>query len=912
VDKEVAWWLDNRSPARLLVALTEPYAPDQDPDRGPDRIPLPPVLRSDGAPQPLTVDLTGVSRARRIEVDDPQAQRSIAELAAHLHGRPADELVTADADQRRRRTTRTRYVAAALAALFVAAVVFAVTTSQQTRRADAATQVATAHLLAATALATADTDLERAALLAAEGYRLDPGTQTLTALLRSVDGSSSIGARALADDEVIVAAAVPVGRGVVIGTTSGEILRWDLRTAPVRLATVDARPRTLATSDDGTVVVVATQGSGAGVWLHAAGRTRKVQDVDAVGVDVDPSGTRYATVRWLTDGHLLEVRTVADGDLVADADLSRTAYDEVQLQDDGAVLHQRLTNWGIGAWQRRSLPGLEVLDEGTVLDDDLAEDVGRDVVTTQAITQDGRWAATQLDDAVHLVDTTTGARSSLPVPAALGTYPMSVLAISPHGGKVLLARRDEVWVVNTPDQDGESAAERLEGISAPDDATFLDEDVLLLTQDRTLTGWDLNSGGTLGRTTAYDDIPLDRALTADGATLVAAGRQPIAANPAGAPEPGTDAPLLATTHAFTPDDQVRQSWPAVGRFVVVPPVTHLRGKLDDAAGAHLLPVPLADGTLLFVDGGDGAVYASDAAIEPDPDRSARGEPGAGAPALVPRFTTRAGEVLDAGADAEGNLVLAGADGTVEVRDAQTGRLLHEARATGGESTESGTVSGTEVRAARISPAGDLVAFHRVRTADKTLRTARIDVLDVATSRTNGWDLSAGRFTARSNEWGWRWPVALAFGDDYLAVAHAGGLAVLDRDGGGVRREISAPTTGRQNTVAPVPGTALVALAGDADWVRLFDTTTGEEVGHLSPRASALDGESPLWLAAGKDALWAVGRRYITRWDVRPERLHAQACALAARDLTAAEWRQAVGASAEVPDDLTCDRPLEEP
>ncbi|MFD6140964.1 toll/interleukin-1 receptor domain-containing protein [Promicromonospora sp. NPDC060271] len=888
VDKEVAWWLEHRSADRLVVALTA---------AGPD-IHLPPALRSPGVRRPVVVDLTAVSRSGPLDPQDPLVQRTVAELAGPLHGRPVPDLIAADAARRRRAASSAVSAGVVLTLLIAGAVGAGRLATAQADRADAETQVATAHLLATTALAAAATDLERAALLAVEGYRLHPDTQTLTALLRSVNGSNAIGARALVGAEVIAAAAAPdataapaegPGAGaVIVATEAGEILRWDLRGAPVRLTTLDARPSALATSGDGTVIAVATTGTNAAVWLHADDQTRKVHDGEAVDVTVDPSGERYAVVRWQTAAHTVSIRATADDTVVADADLSRTVYDAVRLQDDTAVLHQRWTNGGLGPWQRRSLPDLDVLDEGTVLDGDLADEVGSDVATAQATTTDGSWVMTQLDDAVHGVRTEDGTTVTVPVPTALGTFPPSVMALSPSGGNVLLARRDEVWMVRLSSSGWEHRAERLEGVGTPDAAVFLDDRRLVMTHGRTLTAWDVGSADALAETAVVEGgTAHDRALTPDGATVVSAGERPGAA-PAG----GDEGRLLAMTHTFDGEE------PGTDGLDVRPAGTALLGDLSAPAGERLLPVPLADGTHLFVDAEDGSVFGAGGA--PVDETAGETADDTVVPPLEPLYETRPGRVLDA-VGHEGRLVLAGANGAVQVRDARTGDLLAEAAAPAD--------AGFAAQAARISPDGRFVAFHHARTSDRTLRDARIQVLEVATSTVHTHELTAGRLTSRANDRFWRSEVELVFGDDYLAAAHAGGIAVLDRDGRTVRREIAAPTSGRQNTVAPVPGTTLVAVAGDADWIRLFDTTTGEEVGHLSALAGSADGDSPLWLAAGRDTLWAVGPRYLTRWDARPARLHAQACEFAARNLTADEWRQASG-GARPPADLTCERPLE--
>lgn len=881
VDKEVAWWLEHRSVDRLVIALTE-----RDP-AGPvrDGVPLPPALLVPGAPRPAVVDLTETARSAEPDRQDPLVQRTVAELAAIIHERSAAELIAADAAHRRRARSRTIGSAALLALMVVVVLVGGLLARAQTTRADDEARVATAHLLAATALARSATDLEQATLLAVEAYRLHPDTQTLTALLRSVSGSRPVDARAVLDDEVVVAAAAPRSGAVVLGTATGEILRWDLRSPPVRLTSLDARPNALATSLDASVVAVATEGPDAAVWVHADDRRRKVQEGPATDVAVSPSGERFAVLRWQAAEHDVSVRATADDTVVADADLADTDHDSVRLQDDAVVLHQRRTNQGLGPWQRRSLPDLAVLDSGTVLDDDLAEDVDGATVTAQAVTTDGSWVMSHLDDTVHATRTADGAAVSAPVPTALGTFPPAVMALSPGARHVLLSRRDEVWVVQLPVAGRKYRAERLHGIGTPDGAVFVDDDLLVMNHGSTLTAWDVGSSDALAETAVHTTrTPQDRALTADGTAVLSAGPDPEAADR-----------VLATAHTFDTARGTTDTDADTGdRRVAEPGVARAdlrrlgsRSVPAGTSGARLLPVPLADGTPLFVDTRTGAVLEA---------------AGAHTGTLEPRYETGVEGILDATVDSAGRVVLAAGDGTVHVSDPLTGRVVHEA----------GTPpqSGTETRGATISPEGDLVAFHDVRPSDHRARSAFVRVVEVSTATVRTQHLTTGRLTSRGNEQTWQQTVAFAFGREYLAVAHAGGVAVLDRDGGSVRREIAAPASGRQNAVAPVPGTTLVAVAGDADWIRLFDTTTGEEVGDLSALARAVDGDSPLWLAAGETALWAVGPRYTTRWDLRPARLHTQACEFAARDLTADEWREVTGAAP--PADLGCDRPLAAP
>ncbi len=132
VQREIAWWLDNRLPQKMLILLTDgelvwdEAAGDFDWSRSNA---LPASLRGRFASEPLWVDLRWVRSGEVLDLRHATFRLAVLDIAAPLHGRSKDEL---DGDDVRRFTSARRLARGAVAALVVltvgavAAAIFAV------------------------------------------------------------------------------------------------------------------------------------------------------------------------------------------------------------------------------------------------------------------------------------------------------------------------------------------------------------------------------------------------------------------------------------------------------------------------------------------------------------------------------------------------------------------------------------------------------------------------------------------------------------------------------------------------------------------------------------------------------------------------------------------------------------------
>jgi WD40 repeat protein len=178
--------------------------------------------------------------------------------------------------------------------------------------------------------------------------------------------------------------------------------------------------------------------------------------------------------------------------------------------------------------------------------------------------------------------------------------------------------------------------------------------------------------------------------------------------------------------------------------------------------------------------------------------------------------------------------------------------------------------------------------------------------------------------------------ALAWSSD-SSVLYGGGqdglLRVLDPSSGSVETEISLSPTIALTDAVRVPGTTLLAVASESGEVYFVDMATRKEVGQpltsggtqlqalaITPDAKRIasvsrDGAVRLWdrasgrpigppleahgVQTGGITYLDEGSRLMTggfdgtiiSWDMTPEAWAAQACALAGRNLTQAEWEQ---------------------
>lgn len=111
VNREVSWWLANRSPERLLVVLTEGELVDA----------MPPVLKD--AEEPRWVDLRALHHVGDIDRDDPRLTEGVADVVATVRGIPKDDLLGEHVREHRRTRRLAAGTIATLSILLVAAVI---------------------------------------------------------------------------------------------------------------------------------------------------------------------------------------------------------------------------------------------------------------------------------------------------------------------------------------------------------------------------------------------------------------------------------------------------------------------------------------------------------------------------------------------------------------------------------------------------------------------------------------------------------------------------------------------------------------------------------------------------------------------------------------------------------------------
>jgi tetratricopeptide (TPR) repeat protein len=103
VNQELAWWLEHKSADTVLIALTggELYWDHSTGDFGASEvIPLPPALLGKFAHEPLWIDLRPYHEASRPR--DARFTDLAAGIAAALHGRPKEDLLSQEVRQQRR------------------------------------------------------------------------------------------------------------------------------------------------------------------------------------------------------------------------------------------------------------------------------------------------------------------------------------------------------------------------------------------------------------------------------------------------------------------------------------------------------------------------------------------------------------------------------------------------------------------------------------------------------------------------------------------------------------------------------------------------------------------------------------------------------------------------------------------
>jgi len=227
VQREVDWWLANRSAARLIVVVTSgTLAWDQATGRVDEQRTdaLPPAFTERRLPEPLWVDLRPL---RAAEPTDPAYQAAVVDIAATLHGIPKDDLVGEQIRQHRRRRRSIALAAAALVLLTVISLVTARVAVAQRNRAEEQTRIATARLLLPQAEGLLADDPRTALRLAEAALAIHPDPDTRSALAQFLTSTRYAGT--LSESSVKAELALRSdGRLLAAGDAYGTITLWDL------------------------------------------------------------------------------------------------------------------------------------------------------------------------------------------------------------------------------------------------------------------------------------------------------------------------------------------------------------------------------------------------------------------------------------------------------------------------------------------------------------------------------------------------------------------------------------------------------------------------------------------------------------------------------------------------------------
>jgi hypothetical protein len=367
VSREISWWRSHRPMNHLLIAVTEgDLVWDETPgdlDWAATTALSKEALGHAFSEEPRWVDLRWArDQADSLRSADPRLQDAVADLAAAIRHVPKDSLIGEHIIRRRRALRAVVAVAAVLVVLLAFSLAAAFIAQGQRDRADRENTVATAGLLASTAVALTGSRPDLAQLFAVQAYRLDPGNpQARAALFATVQADPQVQRFLVAPGPVSALAISPDGRVIVAGTRNGWVRGWDLaRFTPVSYGRMDGPVTAVAVSADGTTVAAAT-GRSARTWVHG----RMVASRSA------PPGTPFTAAGVSPSGRFAAFAAFPDLDVLSTPGRS---WRQARLAGFGTWHRGRpplVTNLAVpsdttlvaldgryGSWRRLALPGL--------------------------------------------------------------------------------------------------------------------------------------------------------------------------------------------------------------------------------------------------------------------------------------------------------------------------------------------------------------------------------------------------------------------------------------------------------------------------------------------------------------------------------------------------------------------------
>lgn len=854
VDREVRWWLENRSPERLLVVVADGTV-EWDQERGDFAArsnALPPALFGVLEEEPRWVTVPPAV-AGNPEPSDLELRETIVDVATAIRGIPKEELVGAAAREHKRTMRWVRGVIAGLSVLLVMALGAGVVALAQRSAAVTQAQLALSRQVASVSGETAANDLSASMLLAVAAYREDANPQTRAALFAANTASPHLERFLDAGGEVEKLVGSENG-DVAAGLADGRVLLWrEGAQEPRELFNLQRRVSSLTISVDGRFVAAADRAQGA-LWQEGIGaETLPIpvgEHTDQVALS--PSGgTLVYRSRFPEYGGGGSI-TVTDPADLSEGTVHTLSPDEVGYGGTLVVpSEERLFELGGGSWRWRRISDWSVVRDST--GGFGAHQYG------ETVSADGRFfSVTNGADTVPVWPTSKPTPdlgiSELGVEAAITNQ--RALALDPDGSKMAVAGTEGILIapVLSESSAGSDAFEAVESeptVSDPmlltgqggvDVLAFAGSSRLLSAVGSEIAIWELE--GADRSATARTMVPLTPGCSACAAASM---------------EVSPDGDEVSVTDGFGKggfvqslrDSSERRDLPESELFEYSygPPIWEGDGEFVayPLVESSEIPTDLPDGVRAWMGAQDGRVMAA-----------------------APASDGRSAMIVDS-------------QGDVYWQDAESGEVVRHV-----DGPSSLSFGGESLETAALGSSPEMAAL--------------VDQGEVIIEELPGGE-EVGRVESGSRAY-----VAFAAGR-LLLQRRSGPLEVWSRDGSRMQREIAGDETYAYPPVASPDGQLVARRRSDGSVV-LVDLDTGTQLGTFlaaepssflrTSVAFAPDGSRLYMLSelSGEDH-----EAELTSRDISDGGLIETACESAGRDLTEEEWRLYVGG--DPPADLTC-------
>ncbi|MDX6636176.1 MAG: hypothetical protein QOF06_2379 [Solirubrobacterales bacterium] len=860
VDREIRWWLENRSPDRLLIVVADGALRWE--DRAGDfdvgaSTALPPALRGVFAEEPRWVEVPAGGPDDG-ELGDHALQEAVVDIATAIRAIPKDELVGAAARERRRTMRWVRGVIAGLTILLVAALLAGVVALGQRSAAVNQAQLALSRQVASVSEQVAGANLDVAMLLAVQAYRKNPNPLSRAALFNANTSSPHL-VRFLDAGGKVERVAGSASGAVVAGLADGRVLYWPRGEGdPELLFDLPRRISSLAISGDGSVIAVADR-TRAMLWRRGSAARLPVplgEHADLVGLS--PSGETvvyHGVAPGYEEGESITVARAVDpthGTLHRSSESGFGFGGLIVVPSDTRVLL-----FGGGSWEWRRISNWARLDGSPAGFG--AHQYGA------AVSADGRFFTVTNGARVVPVWRTDGF-TDLGKPETGVEVPvtdLAALALSPDGARLAVAGTGDIHVAPVPvpgTEPGEiPLSEPLDPEQRPVDLTGQgsvgaellsfagDESRLVSATGSEIALWDLGQVDRLAQTAI---VPLSPACSACGAAS-------LAVSPDGKRIAAVDGDGRAGFVQSLRADPRRRAVPESELFEY----TYGAPVWSRSGGLVAYPVwPPA--------GGSEAPVPTEL---PDEVRAWRGAEGE--------------EVgLADGLAANGDeMAIVDRHGNVYWQDLTTGEIVN--RSSGPEDLAFGA---EELEEAALSSSPELVAM---------VDQGHVTVEDLPSRKEVG-NIDADQYAT----------VSFA-GERLLVQRHDGALQVWNQGGTTLQRTIPGDETYVWKPIGNAEGTMVARRRSDGSIV-IDDLDSGTQLGSFGTRGASVFLRTGVAFSPDGSRIYALSeapgessRGELVMRDISDEGLIDASCAAAGRNLTANEWRAFVGT--DPPADLTC-------